>query len=129
VTRRLALLLPFVLRAESREAVLELVTPLAAALANGDSDEFLRHIPEDSPHRSELSGNVRGLMAQAEVTSSVEFIRAADGRAELDWLMDIRGRANQSVVERRREKVIVSIRNGRIYSIEPAAFFRPVTAQ
>ena len=59
MTRRAALFLPIFLWADERTDVLDAVTPLAAALINGDADEFMRHIHEDCPNRRELADNVR----------------------------------------------------------------------
>lgn len=130
MTRRLALLFPAVLvsglsQNEDRAEVLGLVSPLASALSNGDVDAFLRHIPDDSPNRTQLARNIRGLLGQAEITSSVQLKNLEKGRAELDWYMEIRSRATQSVMERRKQPVIVTIRNGAIFSLEPVDFFKP----
>jgi hypothetical protein len=127
VTRRLALLLPVCLWADERSDILDLVAPLATALSNGDPEEFLKHIPEDCPNRAQLADNVRGLMAQAEVTCSVDIKNIQNGRAELDWLMDIRARATETTLERRKGAVVVTVRDRALASIEPASFFRPAT--
>jgi hypothetical protein len=109
VTRRAALLIPALLWADERTDVLDAVTPLAAALSNGDADDFMRRIPEDCPNRRELSDNVRGLLGEAEITSSVEFTRFQNGRAELDWYMQIKSRSTQSIIERRKAAVFVKL--------------------
>lgn len=127
MTRRLALFLPVCLWADERSDILDLVSPLATALSNGDPEEFLKHIPEDCPNRTQLADNVRGLIAQAEVTCSVDIKNIKDGRAELDWLMDIRARATETTLERRKGTVIITVRNGALASLEPASFFRPAT--
>jgi hypothetical protein len=126
VTRRAALLLPVLLRADERTDVLEAVTPLTTALSNGDADEFMRHIHQDCPNRRELGDNVRGLLGEAEITSSVQFTKPEKGRAELDWYMQIKSRALQSVIERRKHPVFVSLRDRAVYTIEPVDFFKPV---
>jgi hypothetical protein len=125
VTRRAALLLPVLLRADERADVLEAVTPLASALSNGDADEFLRHIHPECPARRELSDNVRALLGQAEITSSVQFTRSEKGRAELDWYMQIKSRSLQSVLASRDQAVFVTLRDRLIYTIEPVDFFKP----
>ena len=125
MTRRAALLVPMLLRADERMDVLEAVTPLATALSNGDADEFMRHIHEDCPNRRELSDNIRGLLGEAEITSSVQFTKSEKGRAELDWYMQIKSRALQSVIERRKHPVFVTLRDRAVYTIEPVDFFKP----
>ena len=125
MTRRTALLLPAALFADQRSEVLELVTPLAAALSEGNADAFLRRIPDDSPDRSQLATYIQGLIAQAETTSSVRLLNVENGRAELDWYMEIRSRFTQAVMERRKRTLTVRLRNGALFSIEPIEFFRP----
>jgi hypothetical protein len=125
VTRRTALLLPVVVCADERSEVLELVTPLAAALSEGNADAFLRRIPDDSPGRAQLVTYIEGLVAQAETTSSVRLLNVEKGRAELDWYMEIRSRFTQAVMERRRRTLTVRLRNGALFAIEPVEFFKP----
>jgi hypothetical protein len=122
----LALLLPsFILSADERTDAMDAISPLAAALADGDAGAFLSRFPEDSPNRGRLSDNIRALLAQADLTSSVQLVRLESGRAELDWYLEIRGRARQAVLERRRGLVIVRFRNRALFSIEPVDFFKP----
>jgi len=110
---------------DERSDVLDLVAPLASALSSGDADEFMARIPEDCPNRAQLSDNVRGLIAQAEITCSVDLAGVEKDRADLDWLMDIRARATQTLLERRKGKVAITIRDRAISSIAPVSFFRP----
>jgi hypothetical protein len=115
--------------ADERTDALEAVSPLASALSNGNADDFMRRIPDDAPNRSQLSDNIRGLIGQAEMTCSIQMRSYAEGRAELDWYMEIRSRATSSIIERRRESVVVRVRNKEILSIEPVAFFRPAAVR
>ena len=59
-----------------------------------------------------------------EVTSSVELTRVENGRAELDWYMEIRARATGSVVERRRQKVSIRVEASKIQEFRPIELFR-----
>ena len=122
----LALSLPAILTADDRSDAIELITPLASALSAGDADAFLRQIPDDAPERAKLSGHIRGLLAQAEITSSVLLNALQDGRAEVDWYMEIRSRARSMILERRKGIVVIKIRNAAIVSLEPVDFFKPV---
>ena len=126
MTRRTALLLPALSWADERTDVLDAVSPLATALSNGDADAFMRRIPDDAPNRSQLADYVQGLIGQAEITCSVRLVNVEKERAELDWLMDIKGRATQSILERRKGKVVVVVRKRAIVSLEPVEFFKPV---
>jgi hypothetical protein len=115
--------------ADERTEVLEIVSPLASALSNGDADAFLRLIPADSPNRTQLADNIRALLAQAEMTCSVQLRKYGQGRAELDWYMEIRSRATASMIERRKQIVTVRIRNREVFSIEPVDFFKPAAVR
>jgi hypothetical protein len=131
VTRRrltglLALSLPATLTADDRSDALDLISPLASALSAGDAEAFLNRIAEDAPDKARLGSNVRALLAQAEITSSVQLTSLQDGRAEVDWYMEIRSRARSMIMERRKATVIVRIRNAAIVSLEPVDFFKPV---
>ncbi len=125
LTGWLVTLVPAILAADERSDAIELLTPLAAALSAGDADGFLRRIPDDSPNRAELANNIRGLLAQAEITSSVKLLSAGMSRAEVDWYIEIRSRARSMVLERRKGTVVVQIRDKAVFSLEPVDFFKP----
>ena len=126
MTRRAALLLPAALWADERSDVIDAVTPLAAALSEGDADAFSRRIPDSLPHRQQLIDNIRGLIGQAEITCSVRVVNIENGRVQLDWLMDLRSRSTQSLLERRKGPVFVTVGNHTVTSLEPVDFFKPV---
>lgn len=112
-------------RSDERTEILELVAPLAAALAEGDAARFMRHIASDMPGRSTLRANIQALVDQADVTSSVELRRLSNGAAEVDWYMQVRSKATLAVLERRRTIVTVEILQGRIKSLAPLSHFAP----
>ena len=118
-------LIPAILAADERSEAIDLITPLASALSASDAEGFLQHISKEAPNRSQLADNIQGLLAQAEVTSSVKLTTLDQGRAEVDWYMQIRSRARSVVLERRKGAVIVIIRKNAIFSIEPVDFFKP----
>lgn len=109
----------------TRSEVLEAVSPLAAALSRGDAEGFLFAIRKDAPNRDRLGTNVRALLADAEITCSVEVISTGTNSAELQWFMNLRTKATQTVSERRRETVRITVRGKQIASIEPVSFFAP----
>jgi len=111
--------------ADDRTDALDAVAPLADALSNSDAQAFFRILPAEMPGRSDLRDNVAALMAQAEVSSSVEVINVEKDTADLDWYMEIRSRETRSVVERRRGVVKIRFRKRRLQFIEPASFFAP----
>jgi len=110
---------------DDRTDALDLVAPLATALANGDADGFAASLPKDLPNRTELRANIEALIAHADVTSSVDVVNSEKGSAELDWYMQIRSRQTAGVVERRRGAVKIEWRKKKLISLEPASFFAP----
>jgi hypothetical protein len=121
-----ALFLVAPLSADEHSEAIALLTPLASALSAGNAEGFLRRVSEDAPNRAQLVNNINGLVAQGELTSSVQLTTIENGRAEVNWYLEIRSRARRQVLERRKSALVVQIRNGAIYSIEPVSFFKPV---
>lgn len=115
---------------------LEALEPLVSALSesaladNTDTTRldqqvaaFGRGLSKDMPDREQLLRDVRGLLAAAEVTSSVVVVRVDNRYAEIDWVMDLRYRIRRST-ERRRETVKVELKDGKVAKIEPLTMFR-----
>jgi hypothetical protein len=82
----------------------------------------LASLPEDDP---QLRANIVALIERANVTSSVEVDSADAESAELDWYMEIRNRTTRMVTERRRGRVHIRHRRGKLLSVKPASFFAP----
>jgi hypothetical protein len=124
--RRALLLGVPLLTADDRTDAADAVAPLASALSEADDAGILRAVPKEL---EELRRNLLALVARAEVTSSVQVVSAESGTAELDWYMEIRNRTTETVVERRRGKVVVRFRRRKLTSLEPASFFAPPSVQ
>lgn len=116
------------LRADERTDALDLVAPIAAALASEERDNAGWIPPKELSNRDELRANIAALAAQAVTTSSVEVISAEKGSAELDWYMQIKNRATQSLVEQRRGTVRIAWAKKRLTLLEPTSFFAPPKA-
>ena len=140
MTRRLLLLLaPFAPRLASADAaddVYDLFTTLASWLSTGEVVAFLAGFDKTMPGYEQFRADVTALLAQAEVQSSIDFLRN-DGNdtvrsVEVDWYLQIRGRYDAQVVARRREivkcRVEKSGRKWKVFSLEPQSLFAPVKA-
>jgi hypothetical protein len=113
-------------RAQDRTRFVDVLARLASALATSDAHEFMRWIDESAAERSRLGTLVEALVAQAEVTSSVDIIEVEGGTARADWYMEVRTRTPGTPVERRRREITVRINDrGRIVEIRPLEFFAP----
>ena len=126
ITRRsvLTAFIAFAARADERTEILEILEPLPAALSESRHEDFMVAFADDMPGRADLQSRIAALIAFAEVTSSVALVRVQNGRAELDWYIEIRARATGSVVERRREKIIIRVQDKKIREFGPIEFFR-----
>lgn len=116
--------MPLALQADDRSDALDMVAPLAAALAE-EQDGPGWAPPRDLPNAAELRENVAAMRAQAVVTSSVDVLSMENGKAELDWYMRIRSRTPGVVVEQRRGSVKIAWTKKRLTLLEPASFFMP----
>ena len=139
MTRRTAL---FTLCAASAIAavpaqeVWDVVTVMAAALGTGDAGEFLAMCDPGTPGYALLRANVTALVAQADVESGIDPVQnTGDDRARqivVDWQLQLVDRSALQRVTRRREAVTCALakRRGKwkVISIEPVAFFAPVSA-
>jgi hypothetical protein len=116
------------LRAQDRAAYIDILGGMAAALASAEPAEFMRYIDESAPDRERLRSLVGALLAQAEVTSSVEVIEVSAGVARADWYMEVRTRAAGAPIERRRRELTVKL-NGqrRVTDLRPIDIFSPPT--
>ena len=114
-----------IVRADDRTDALDAVAPIAAALSDGDTAAMLAALPRDAENYAELRENLTAMIAQAEVTSSVEVLSAEAGAAELDWYMQIRNRSTRMVIARRRGEVQIRFRKRKLLAMSPASFFAP----
>jgi hypothetical protein len=108
---------------------------LASALAEHDSESFLRQFDPDMPKLDVLARNIGALAEQADVVSSIDFVGRKDEGGEtiiqVDWAMTLQSRdgAAGGPTERRREILTARLKRAgnawRITSIEPLEFFNP----
>jgi hypothetical protein len=113
--------------------VTEIFTTLAAALSDGNAVAFMRPFDAAMPGYGSLRANITALVAENEVTSSLEFLGDEGDDAartvRVDWLVQIRGRGETGPLVRRREAVTCRLeRRGKtwvITSMEPRTLFVP----
>lgn len=128
----LAALAAAALRAEDT-SWMDLFARMAEALANDTEGEFLAAFDPAMEGYGALERQVRALLAQNTVSSSVERLsHRAEGdavRVELDWFLEIRGRQPAGATVRRRERALCRLerrqRGWRITSFTPLALFDP----
>ncbi|MGA2723761.1 MAG: hypothetical protein ABSG79_15295 [Bryobacteraceae bacterium] len=135
MTRRALLMVPFAarLRADSAQEVWDLFASMASALSAGNAIEFMNACDPAMPGYEALRASVTALLNEADVQSSIDLVEEeGDDRsrsAELDWLIHIVDRDDNTVAERRQERVKCRVEKSgkkwRIAGLEPLQFFAP----
>jgi len=135
MTRRALLLVPLAarLRADSAQDVWDLFASMASALSAGNAIEFMNAFDPAMPGYEALRASVTALLSEADVQSSIELVEEeGDDRSrsvELDWLVHIVDRDDNTVAERRQERVKCHVEKSgkkwRIAGLEPLEFFAP----
>jgi hypothetical protein len=119
--------------ADTRQDVIDLFGAIAAALSEGDPEVFVRAVDLSMPGFAGFAANVRALAAQNDLSSSIGIDKQEGSDAvqvvELDWLLEIRGKDQNHIFERRQSTVKCRLeRRGkkwRVVSLDPPAFFAP----
>ena len=121
-------------RADALSEIVDLVAGMAAGLANDRPDEFMNGFDRDMPDYGKIRANVTALVAEAEVTSSVQPVKdegdASRHSIDLDWLLQIKSRAADAGPLVRRQQVVhcelvKEKKRWRIVSLTPVDFFAP----
>jgi len=119
--------------ADTREEIIELFGSMASALSENNPGVFLRTIDPAMPGYAQFEANIRALAAQNDLSSSIE-INKQEGNdspqvVELDWILEIRGRGQSHIFERRQTLVRCRLerlkKKWRVVSLEPQSFFAP----
>jgi hypothetical protein len=119
--------------ADDSSDVWELLSEVAAALAQGNIMEFLQAFDRNMPEYQTLNTNVTALVNRYEVGSTIEPLndegQNGSRNVELDWFLELVEQQDETNVTRRRDRVrchVVKIgKNWKIVSLEPVSFFAP----
>jgi hypothetical protein len=136
ISRRHLLLgpaLPRRLRGAVSDEIRDVFASIASALSEGNSLGLMEQFDPAMEEYAALRDALEALVSQAVVLSSIRIATEAGQEntyaVELDWLMEIRPRAEAAGIERRREMVRCRLekrrKKWRITSLEPVMFFRP----
>jgi hypothetical protein len=119
--------------ADAHSAVVDLFASMASALANDNAAGFMNGFDKNMPDYGKLSSYIEGLIAQAEVTSSIDPTsdEGDDSKrsVDLDWTLQIRSRELSGPLVQREQTVHAELvkqkKHWRIVSITPLDFFAP----
>ena len=118
---------------DAKQDVIDLFATMAAALSESSPQVFLRAIDPAMPGYARFAADVNALAMQNTLSNSVVFVKQdGDDRSqvvELDWLLEITGKAESHVFVRRETMVKCRVerqrRGWRIVAFDPADFFTP----
>jgi hypothetical protein len=133
--RRLLILafLVSILSADPRQEVYDLLGSMASSLSQEDAGDFLAAFDKSMKGYDELAVNVRALVAQMDVVSSIDLIDDA-GNAErrtmrVDWILELKNKNERTSLLRRQKTVQLQFekrgRKWRVVGLEPLDFFAP----
>jgi hypothetical protein len=119
--------------ADTRTEMVDLFGAMAGALSEADPETFLRAIDPSLPDYGRFAASVRALALQDDLSSSLEIVKQEGSDAvqvvELDWLLEIRGKDQSHIFQRRQSTVKCRLerkgRKWRIVSLDPQSFFAP----
>ena len=119
--------------ADTHADVVDLFASMASALSNDNASGFLNGFDKNMPDYGKLRTFVDGLIAQAEISSSIEPVKDEGDETkrsvDLDWTLQIRSRETAGPLVERRQTVHADLvkqkKRWRIVSITPLDFFEP----
>ena len=134
--RRALLLSCFALAAfgaDTAAGAVDVVANMAAALSDGNVAPFSSALSRQMPDRDRVLDNVRAMVAQADVKSSVEPLSNEGDEQKrtlvLDWALAMQRKGpDLRIVNRQQDLKLTLQREGKkwkVTAIEPATFFEP----
>ena len=128
-----------VLSAAPPETPYSRISKLAAYLSDGESVGALEAFDKSMARYGAIAEKIQALSAQTEVLCSIDVVedKEADNDAsdlhhlDLDWYMMLKSKSDSSLVERRRQRVAVTLQRfrgvWRITSLSPEQILAPLT--
>jgi hypothetical protein len=121
------------LRADTHADVVDVFASMAAALSDPNVPEFMKNFDKDMPGYDTLKIQIRALLTNADVSSSVEPVKDEGDESkrtvDLDWYLQIRSQYPTGPIVTRREVIHCELRkqgkHWKIVSLEPMEFFAP----
>ena len=133
--RRLLLLafVATVVLAEPRQEIYDLLGSMASGLSEGSAEQFLKAFDPSMKGYAELAKNVRALVEQSDVLSTIELVEDSGDDQQhsvtVDWLLQIGAKQDGAAVTRRQQNVKCRLekqkKKWRIVSLEPLEIFAP----
>jgi len=108
---------------------LKVISDLASYLSEGNGPGAIDAFDKSIPNYQTLSDNIFAIVAQADVSCTIDPIEQKGNVIEVDWFLKLNSKADEGPTERRQMNVKVTInkvgKKWRITAIDPASILDP----
>jgi hypothetical protein len=120
--------------ADPRQEIYDLLGSMASGLSEENPAQFLKAFDPTMKGYAELAANVRAMVDQSDVMSTVELVDDSGDEQHhsvtVDWLLQLAEKQNSATATRRRQNLKIRLekqkKRWRIVSLEPLTFFAPL---
>lgn len=121
----------------AEETPFSVLAQLATALSENDVDGALSAFDPAMKDRGEIENRLEALVKQADIACSLDIVAddetGAIHKLDVDWLFELTSQADESRLQRRRERVAIEMRlvkgHWRITSLSPLKILDPLLVQ
>jgi hypothetical protein len=107
----------------------KLIAELASSLSEGNAVAAMDTFDKSTPGYDTISANVFAMVAQADVSCTIDPIQQTGHTIEVDWFLKLNSKADEGPTERRQMHVNLTIqqtgKRWKIVRIEPASILDP----
>ncbi len=115
------------------------IAKLASYISDGEAVGALESFDKSMPRYQAIAEQLQALASQTEVLCSIDVVEDDDKsdvhHLDLDWYMTLKSRADNSRIEKRRQRVAVTLQrfttksgdDWRITEIKPEQILAPIT--
>jgi hypothetical protein len=121
----------------AEETPFSVLAQLATALSENDVDGALNFFDPAIKDRGDIENRVEALIRQAEISCSLDVVADNEEggvhKLDVDWFFQLTSQADESRLERRRERVAIEMRlmkgHWRITALSPLKILDPLAVQ
>jgi hypothetical protein len=121
----------------AEETPFSALAQLATALSENDVDGALGFFDPAMKDRGEIENRIEALVQQAEIACSLDVVtddeQGGVHKLDVDWFFQLTSQADESRLERRRERVAIEMRlvkgHWRITALSPLKILDPLQIQ
>jgi hypothetical protein len=118
----------------AEETPFSTLAKLATAFSENDPDAALELFDKQAPGYGDIESKIEALTAQAEISCSLDVVTdtESDGvhKLDVDWLFQLKSQADESLMERRRQRVAIEMRliknHWKVTALTPVTILDPL---